>query len=64
MKNDGLKEVGKGFITLANLILVLFLFNNYMQKDDFNLLGVIFTLVSILLLYILGYKFVNKGDEE
>ena len=34
--NEGLKEIGKGLITLANLILVLFLFNTYLQKDSFN----------------------------
>jgi hypothetical protein len=27
--NEGLKEVGKSLLTLANLILVLFLFNTY-----------------------------------
>ncbi len=64
MKNEGLKEIGKGLITLANLVLVLFLFNTYMQKDDFNIVGVISTLYGVVSLYYVGYILVNKGEKN
>jgi len=60
-KNDGLKEVGKSFLTLANLILVLFLFNTYLQKDDFSIIGVILSLYAVAMLYATGYTAINKG---
>jgi len=61
--NEGLKEVGKSILTLANLILVLFLFNTYMQKADFSIVGVILGIYSFIMLYYFGYKFINKGNE-
>ncbi len=64
MKDEGLKEIGKGFITLANLVLVLFLFNTYMQKDDFSIVGVILAIYGALSLYYFGYILVNKGDKD
>jgi len=63
-KNEGLKEIGKSLLTLANLILVLFLFNTYMQKEDFNIIGVILSLYTVTMLYLTGYKMINKGDSE
>ena len=59
--NEGLKEVGKGFITLANLVLVLFLLNTYLQKQDFSTIGIILSLYSVIMLYITGYKMINRG---
>jgi len=35
--NKGLEKLGESFMTLANLILVLFLFNTYVQKDDYSI---------------------------
>ena len=64
MKDEGLKEIGKGLITLANLILVLFLFNTYMQKDNFSIVGVILTIYAVVVLYYFGYLAVNKGEEN
>ncbi len=62
--NEGLKEIGKGLITLSNLVLVLFLFNTYMQKEDFSLLGVVLTLYGVMLFYYYGYYLINKGNEN
>ena len=64
MKNEGLKEIGKGLITLANLVLVLFLFNTYLQKDDFSIVGVMSTIYADASLYYVGYILVNKGDKN
>jgi len=60
-KNEGLKEVGKSLLTLSNLILVLFLFNTYMQQQDFSLIGVLLTSYGVTTLYYFGYKFINVG---
>ena len=64
MTNEGLKEVGKGLISLSNLILVLFLFNTYMQQKDFSIVGVLFTLYSSIVFYYYGYYFINKGNKN
>ena len=63
-KNEGLNEVGKSLLTLSNLILVLFLFNTYMQKQNFSIIGVALSLYTVAMLYITGYKMINKGDLE
>ena len=60
--NDGLKEVGKGLIALSNLYLVLFLFNTYMQQQDFSITGVLLSMYAVVMLYITGYTAINKGD--
>ncbi|MEA1955381.1 MAG: hypothetical protein U9N02_02675 [Campylobacterota bacterium] len=62
--NEGLKEVGKSLLTLANLMLVLFLFNTYMQKDDFSIIGVVLSLYCVITAYYFGYRFINKGNEK
>lgn len=59
--NEGLKEVGKALLSLANLILVLFLLNTYMQKDDFSIIGVLLSFYGVGILYYYGYYFINKG---
>jgi hypothetical protein len=62
--NEGLKEVGKGFITLANLVLVLFLLNTYLQKQDYSTVGIIASIYAIIMLYVTGYTAINKGDSH
>ena len=64
MKNEGLKEVGKGLITLANLVLVLFLFNTYMQKDNFSIINVILIIYSVISVYYFGYISINQGEKN
>ena len=63
-KNEGLKEVGKSLLTLSNLILVLFLFNTYMQRQDFSILGVSLSIYGVITLYYFGYKLINIGDRK
>ncbi len=62
--NEGLKEVGKGFITLANLLFVLFLLNTYIQKSNFNVLIVLSLIYGVMSLYYVGYILVNRGNKE
>jgi len=60
--NTGLIEVGKGLITLANLFLILFFLNNYLQQDYFGIIGTVASLYIVIMLYISGYTMINKGD--
>ncbi|MEA1917404.1 MAG: hypothetical protein U9N42_07720 [Campylobacterota bacterium] len=63
-KNEGLKEIGKSLLTLSNLVLVLFLFNTYMQKEDFSIIGVLLSIYGVTTLYYFGYKLINIGDTQ
>ncbi len=63
--NKAKEKLGENFMTLANLVLVLFLFNIYMQKDSYNLLIVFLSLYGIINLYVTGYILIKnsyKGD--
>ena len=64
VKNEGLKEVGKGLIALANLYLIIFFINNYLQKDEYSIIGVILSLYAVMMLYFSGYTAINKGDDN
>ena len=62
--NEGLKEIGKGLINLANLMFVLFLVNNYMQKEDFTIIGIFAILYGVFMSYYYGYLLINKGNKN
>jgi len=64
MKNEGLKEVGKSLLTLANLVLVVFFLNNYLQRDEHSIVGIILSLYAVGMLYYTGYTTINKGDND
>ena len=66
-KAKGLAEVGKGLINFANMLLVLFVLNTYLQKDDVNYLLVFGLLYASLNLYYVGYRlntFVKDKEKE
>jgi len=58
------RELGKAFLNLANMILVLFLFNTYLQKENINIPFVFFTLYGIGGLYYLGYSLIKENSNE
>ncbi|RLA70724.1 MAG: hypothetical protein DRG24_06470 [Epsilonproteobacteria bacterium] len=62
-KNEGLKEVGKGLITLANLFLILFFLNNYLQHESFSVVGILLSVYTVIMLYYTGYTAINKGGD-
>ena len=64
IKNEGLKEVGKALLTLANLFLIVFFLNNYLQKDTYSTLGVVLSMYTVIMLYYTGYKAINIGDKN
>ncbi len=64
MKNEGLKEVGKSLLTLANLFFVVFFLNTYLQNDSYSLAGIVLSLYTFLMLYYTGYVAINKGDKN
>ena len=64
-KIDKAKEkLGENFMTLANLLLVLFLFNTYMQKEIYNIGVVLLSVYGITNLYVIGYILIKKANEE
>ncbi len=64
IKNEGLKEVGKSLLTLANLFLVVFFINNYLQRDSFSFVGIMLSLYTVGMLYYTGYLAINKGGGD
>ena len=62
--NKGLEKLGESFMNLANLILVLFLFSTYMQKEDFSIVMVFVYLYGIISLYYYGYQLINKAQKK
>jgi len=66
-KVKGLVEVGKGIINFSNMLLVLFVLNTYLQKDDVNYFLVFGLLYASINLYYVGYRLtslVNDNDKE
>lgn len=66
-KPKGLAEVGKGLISFANMLLVIFVLNTYLQKDNVNYFLVFGLLYASINLYYVGYRlntFVNEKKEE
>jgi len=64
MKNEGLKELGKALLTLANLLFVVFFLNNYLQNEAHNMFGSMLILYALIMLYYTGYLAINKGDKN
>jgi len=65
IKIDKAKEkLGENFMTLANLLLVLFLFNTYMQKEIYSIGVVLLSVYGIANLYVIGYVLIKKANEE
>ncbi len=65
--NEGLREVGKALLSLANILLVLFLINAYLlQKEEPNIHIVFITIYAVIALYLGGYFAINnkKGDSD
>ena len=58
------EKLGETMMTLANLVLVLFLFNTYMQQSKYSTLVVVLSLYGIINLYALGYTLIKKANEE
>ena len=65
VNTDKAKEkLGETFMTLANLLLVLFLFNTYMQQEKYSSTIVILSVYGIVNLYFIGYILIKKANEE
>ena len=58
------EELGKSFFNLANLLLVLFLLNTYLQKENINF-GLLFFFIYIILgIYYVGYYLIKENENE
>jgi len=40
------------------------LFNTYLQKDEFSMIGVIGSVYAVIFLYFAGYIMINKGEQK
>jgi len=58
------EKLGETMMTLSNLLLVLFLFNTYMQQDNYSFLVVVLSLYGIINLYALGYTLIKQANKE
>ena len=58
------EELGKAFLNLANLLLVLFLLNTYLQKENINF-GLLFFFVYVILgIYYVGYYLIKENEND
>lgn len=57
------EKLGETMMTLSNLLLVLFLFNTYMQQDNYSFVVVVLSLYGIINLYALGYTLIKQANE-
>ena len=64
MVDKAKEKLGEAFMTLANLLLVLFLFNTYMQQEKYSITIVILSVYGIVNLYLIGYILIQKANEE
>jgi hypothetical protein len=62
--NKAKEKLGEALLTLANLLLVLFLFNTYMQKDTFSIWVVLLSIYGVINLYFVGYMLIKDANKE
>ena len=63
--DEALKEIGKGLISLANMLLVIFFLNNiFANKMDFNLQILSLMLYMFSMLYLSGIFLIKSGREK
>jgi len=62
--NEAKKELGKAFLNLANMFLILFLFNTYLQKSEINYFVVMLISYAIGSLYFAGFYLIKEGSNE
>ena len=56
------EKLDENLMTLSNLLLVLFLFNTYMQQDTYSVWVVILSLYGIINLYYLGFNLIKYSE--
>ena len=58
------EKLGENLMTLSNLLLVLFLFNTYMQQENYSIWVVVLSLYGIFNLYYLGFNLIKYSVKE
>ena len=61
--NEALKEIGKGFINLGNIIGGLSFVNIFLQKS-FNNLDIFLVLYLFIIFYLSGFAFIKGGTND
>jgi len=58
------KELGKAFLNLANMVLVVYLLGNYLNKNSVNYFILFLIIYGILSLYYIGFYLIKEGSNE
>jgi len=62
MSNEALKELGKSFMSFANLFTVLSFVNIYLQQVHINILAITITAYIYVSCHIIGYILIRMGE--
>jgi len=61
---DAKKELGKAFLNLANMILVVYLLGKYLSSENFSL-WIVFLIVYVVVgLYFAGFYLIKEASDE
>ncbi len=58
------KELGKAFLSLANMLLVLYLLGYYLTQAKVNIFMVFLIIYIIVSLYYVGFYLIKEGSNE
>ena len=58
------KELGKALLSLANMLLVVYLLGNYLSQTKINFFIVFFIIYVIFAIYFAGFYLIKEGSDE
>ena len=61
---EAYKEIGKGLISLANMLFVLMLVNGYFINHQITVKGIYILLIEVIIIYSIGAIFIYAGSEK
>jgi len=61
---DAKKELGKAFLNLANMILVVYLLGKYLNSENFSLWIVFLIVYVVVSLYFAGFYLIKEASDE
>jgi len=64
MLSEAKKELGKAFLNLANMLLVVYLLGNYISSEHINFFVIFFILYIVVAFYFAGFYLIKEGSDE
>jgi len=64
MSNEALKELGKSFMSFANLFTVLSFVNIYFKQEQTNIFAIILTVYMYIAFHVMGYMLIKTGESD